>query len=79
MYFAYEDEKINAVLADVQRSEAAGQPATATTGGSVILSKLCRQTHAKHIYITKHIFLSSVTIDKFYIFVPKIEDKYFHG
>ncbi|ONK57477.1 uncharacterized protein A4U43_C09F910 [Asparagus officinalis] len=33
VYFAFEDEKINAVLADVRRSEAAGQPATATTGG----------------------------------------------
>lgn len=33
VYFAFEDEKINAILADVRKTEAAGQPATATTGG----------------------------------------------
>ncbi|URE36376.1 Nicastrin [Musa troglodytarum] len=33
VYFAYEDDKINAVLADVRRGDATGQPATATTGG----------------------------------------------
>ncbi|RZR88682.1 hypothetical protein BHM03_00016308 [Ensete ventricosum] len=33
LYFAYEDDKINAVLADVRRGDATGQPATATTGG----------------------------------------------
>ncbi|KAF8403337.1 hypothetical protein HHK36_011439 [Tetracentron sinense] len=33
VYFAFEDDKINAVLADVKRNDATGQPATATTGG----------------------------------------------
>ncbi|XP_010931103.1 uncharacterized protein [Elaeis guineensis] len=33
VYFAFEDDKINALLADVRRSDATGQPATATTGG----------------------------------------------
>lgn len=33
VYFAYEDDNINAVLADVKRNDATGQPATATTGG----------------------------------------------
>lgn len=35
VYFAFEDEHIKAVLDDVKRSDATGQPATATTGGSV--------------------------------------------
>ncbi|KAK3017187.1 hypothetical protein RJ639_007838 [Escallonia herrerae] len=33
VYFAFEDDKIDAVLADVKRNDATGQPATATTGG----------------------------------------------
>ncbi|XAR60164.1 hypothetical protein NMG60_11033421 [Bertholletia excelsa] len=33
VYFAFEDENINAVLADVRKNDATGQPATATTGG----------------------------------------------
>ncbi|KAG1369718.1 nicalin [Cocos nucifera] len=33
VYFAFEDDKINALLADVRRSDATGQPATSTTGG----------------------------------------------
>ncbi|XP_042512335.1 nicalin-1 [Macadamia integrifolia] len=33
VYFAFEDDKINAVLADVKRNDATGQPASATTGG----------------------------------------------
>lgn len=33
VYFAFEDEKIEALLADIKRNEATGQPATATTGG----------------------------------------------
>ncbi|XP_043709418.1 nicalin-1 [Telopea speciosissima] len=33
VYFAFEDDKINAVLADVKRNDAIGQPASATTGG----------------------------------------------
>ncbi|KNA13153.1 hypothetical protein SOVF_119310 [Spinacia oleracea] len=33
VYFAYEDEHIKAVLDDVKRNDAIGQPATATTGG----------------------------------------------
>lgn len=33
VYFAFEDEHIKAVLADVKRNDAIGQPATATTGG----------------------------------------------
>ena len=35
MYFAFEDDNINAVLVDVKRNDATGQPATATTGGLV--------------------------------------------
>ena len=52
VYFAFEDEKINAILADVRRSEVAGQPATATTGGSVIPFKIYMQTHLEHMYST---------------------------
>ncbi|GAV85935.1 Nicastrin domain-containing protein [Cephalotus follicularis] len=33
VYFAFEDDDIDAVLADIKRSDASGQPATATTGG----------------------------------------------
>ncbi|KAF7153578.1 hypothetical protein RHSIM_Rhsim01G0203800 [Rhododendron simsii] len=33
VYFAFEDDNINAVLADVKRNDVTGQPATATTGG----------------------------------------------
>lgn len=33
VYFAIEDDSINAVLADVRKNDASGQPATATTGG----------------------------------------------
>ncbi|XP_050280114.1 uncharacterized protein LOC126721129 [Quercus robur] len=33
VYFAFEDDDIDAVLADVKRTDAIGQPATATTGG----------------------------------------------
>ncbi|KAL3597713.1 hypothetical protein D5086_009350 [Populus alba] len=32
VYFAFEDDEIDAVLADVKRNDASGQPATATTG-----------------------------------------------
>lgn len=35
MYFAFEGDDIDAVLADVKRNDATGQPATATTGGLV--------------------------------------------
>lgn len=37
VYFAHEDDKINEVLPDVQRGDGTGQPASATTGGSVNL------------------------------------------
>ncbi|CAH9072659.1 unnamed protein product [Cuscuta europaea] len=33
VYFAFEDDSISPVLADIKRSDAIGQPATATTGG----------------------------------------------
>lgn len=33
VYFAFEDDDIDAVLADVKRNDVTGQPATATTGG----------------------------------------------
>ncbi|VFQ94133.1 unnamed protein product [Cuscuta campestris] len=33
VYFAFEDENISPVLADIKRNDAIGQPATATTGG----------------------------------------------
>ncbi|KAF5185776.1 hypothetical protein FRX31_024636 [Thalictrum thalictroides] len=33
VYFAFEDEKIDAILADVKRKDAIGQSPTATTGG----------------------------------------------
>ncbi|KAK6936252.1 hypothetical protein RJ641_033282 [Dillenia turbinata] len=33
VYFAFEDDNIDAVLADIKRTDATGQPATATTGG----------------------------------------------
>ncbi|KAI8573448.1 hypothetical protein RHMOL_Rhmol01G0278400 [Rhododendron molle] len=33
VYFAFEDDNINTVLADVKRNDVTGQPATATTGG----------------------------------------------
>ncbi|XP_073114497.1 uncharacterized protein [Elaeis guineensis] len=37
VYFAFEDDKINAVLADVRRNDATGQPPMATTGGYKLL------------------------------------------
>ncbi|KAI8010428.1 Serine/threonine-protein kinase Nek2 [Camellia lanceoleosa] len=33
VYFAFEDDDINAVLADVKKNDVTGQPATTTTGG----------------------------------------------
>ncbi|KAJ6346424.1 hypothetical protein OIU78_008962 [Salix suchowensis] len=36
VYFAFEDDDIDAVLADVKRSDVSGQPATATTGVSLL-------------------------------------------
>ncbi|KAA8549907.1 hypothetical protein F0562_001591 [Nyssa sinensis] len=33
VYFAFEDDNIDSVLADVKKNDATGQPATATTGG----------------------------------------------
>lgn len=35
VYFAFENDDIDAVLSDIKRNDATGQPATATTGGSV--------------------------------------------
>ncbi|KAL7084803.1 hypothetical protein ACP275_14G244000 [Erythranthe tilingii] len=33
VYFGFEDEHVNAMLADIKKNDASGQPATATTGG----------------------------------------------
>ncbi|GFP92272.1 nicalin [Phtheirospermum japonicum] len=33
VYFGFEDDHVNALLADVKKNDATGQPATATTGG----------------------------------------------
>ncbi|KAF3778862.1 Nicalin-1 [Nymphaea thermarum] len=33
VYFAFEEEKVNAMLADVEHNDATGQPSTTTTGG----------------------------------------------
>jgi len=33
VYFAFEDDNIDAVLADIKKNDVTGQPATATTGG----------------------------------------------
>ncbi|KAK4791076.1 hypothetical protein SAY86_031489 [Trapa natans] len=33
VYFAFEDDNVNAILADIKRNDASGQQATATTGG----------------------------------------------
>lgn len=38
VYFAFEDEKIDAILADVKRKDAIGQSPTATTGGYKIVT-----------------------------------------
>lgn len=38
VYFAFESDDINAVLADIKKNDAIGQPATATTGGLVLLT-----------------------------------------
>lgn len=35
VYFGFEDDSINTVLADVKKNDATGQLATATTGGLV--------------------------------------------
>lgn len=35
VYFAFENDEIDTVLADIKKNDAIGQPATATTGGSV--------------------------------------------
>lgn len=35
VYFAFEDDHIDAVLTDIKKNDATGQPATATTGGWV--------------------------------------------
>jgi hypothetical protein len=33
VYFAYEDENVQSILHEVSANDAAGRPATATTGG----------------------------------------------
>ncbi|XP_020589126.1 nicalin-1-like [Phalaenopsis equestris] len=33
VYFAFENDKLNSILADIRRSDATGQPASATSGG----------------------------------------------
>ncbi|CAN6444960.1 unnamed protein product [Victoria cruziana] len=33
VYFAFEEEKVNAMLADIEHNDATGQPSTTTTGG----------------------------------------------
>lgn len=38
VYFAFEDDSVNAVLADIKRHDATGLPVTATTGGWVGLT-----------------------------------------
>lgn len=35
VYFAFENDEIETVLADIKKNDAIGQPATATTGGLV--------------------------------------------
>lgn len=35
VYFAYEDENLQSILKEVAANDAAGRPATATTGGYV--------------------------------------------
>lgn len=35
VYFAFEDDNITPVLADIKRNDVTGQPATATAGGLV--------------------------------------------
>ncbi|KAF2321599.1 hypothetical protein GH714_000583 [Hevea brasiliensis] len=48
VYFAFENDDIDTVLSDIKRNDATGQPATATTGGSIdrvswcILSVVCK-------------------------------------
>lgn len=37
VYFAFEDDDVVAVLADIKKNDISGQPATATTGGWVSL------------------------------------------
>lgn len=47
VYFGFEDEHVNAMLADIKKNDVTGQPATATTGGlvnllsGVILESVC--------------------------------------
>ncbi|CAN6444958.1 unnamed protein product [Victoria cruziana] len=35
VYFAFEEEKVNAMLADIEHNDATGQPSTTTTGGTL--------------------------------------------
>lgn len=54
MYFAFESDHIDAVLTDVKRNDATGQPATATTGGLVDkLQILCSEKSAYYFQIAK--------------------------
>lgn len=41
VYFAFEEEKLNAILADIKQNDAIGQVATATTGGLVVYLSYC--------------------------------------
>lgn len=46
VYFAFENDEIDAVLDDVKKNDATGQPATATTGGLVlVLITFCLDMH----------------------------------
>ena len=65
VYFAYEDDKINAVLADVRRGDATGQPATATTGGLVntLIAKIIRPVEIIYICFTATLCCSNSISD----------------
>lgn len=45
MYFGFEDDHVNAVLADVKKNDATGQLATATTGGLVDILRTMFQNY----------------------------------
>ncbi|CAL5425964.1 unnamed protein product [Camellia sinensis] len=52
VYFAFEDDDINVVLADVKKNDVTGQPATATTGGWCKMWNLRCQLHEMdHKYV----------------------------
>ncbi|CAL5419832.1 unnamed protein product [Camellia sinensis] len=70
VYFAFEDDDINVVLADVKKNDVTGQPATATTGGMNFLSNILREEGGFHY---KKAIVDSIVRDRATLYLNMLE------